>query len=68
MWVSAFLHVLDVRRRVLQVPIPDSHVSTQRSDLACRAEAGAQQAACMQALQPLRVVDIALGGCPDFCV
>jgi hypothetical protein len=54
------LHVLDVRGRVLQVPIPNSHVRTQRGDVARRAEAGTQQATSVQALQPLRVVDIAL--------
>jgi hypothetical protein len=54
------LHVLNVRCRILQVSSPDSHVHTQRGNVACGAEAGAQQAARVQTLQPLRVVDVAL--------
>ena len=54
------LHVLDVRGRVLQMPVADPHVSPQRRNVARRAEAGTQQAACVKALQPLRIVDIAL--------
>ena len=62
------LHVLHVGCRVLEMPLADAHVGAQRRDLTSRPEAGPQQAAGMQALQPLGVVDVTLAAWHGFAV
>ena len=54
------LQVLDMGGRVVHMPLAQAKIGAQRGDLALGAEARTQQAAGMQALQPLGVVDVAL--------
>src|SRR5512134_3440507 len=48
------LHVLDVRSRVVQMPLSEPQIGPQRGDVTTQSEARAQQSAGVQALQPLR--------------
>jgi len=54
------LHVLDVRRRVVQQPLALPQVGAQSRHLGLRLEAWAQQAVFVQALQPFGVTDVGL--------
>ena len=54
------LHVLDMRRRVIQQPLPLPQIGAQPGDFGLRPEAGTQQAVFVKSLQPLRVADVGL--------
>ena len=55
-----FLHVHDVRRREVGMPLAQPQIDAQRGNVLPRPEAGAQQTASVEPLKPLRVVHIAL--------
>ena len=57
---QCLLHVLDVGGAILEMALAQAQISPQGGDVASGAEARAQQAARVQALQPLRIVDVAL--------
>ena len=52
------LHVLNMRRRVVQQPLPLPQIGAQPGHFGLRPEAGTQQAVFVQTLQPLRVADV----------
>jgi hypothetical protein len=54
------LHVLDMRRCVVEVAFAQPQVDSQRSNVAAGMETGAQQSTGVQPLQPLCIVDIGL--------
>ena len=59
------LHVLDMRRRIVQQPLPLPEIGAQPRYFGLRPEAGAQQAVFVKTLQPLRVADVGLA--PGTC-
>jgi len=62
------LHVLHVRRRVLDQPLAMPQVGTERDDLGSEPEAGAEQPVRVELLNPLRVVDVRLAARDVFRV
>ena len=52
------LHVLNMRRRIIQQPLPLPEVGAQPGDFGLGPEARPQQAVFVQTLQPFRVTDV----------
>jgi hypothetical protein len=57
---KGFLHVLDVRGRILHEPFAMTQVGAQLGDTVAWTEAAPQQPVRMELLQPLRIVHVAL--------
>jgi hypothetical protein len=60
MSMSAFLHVLDVRRRVVDHALAVAKERAQASDSIAGPEAAAEEAVLVQLLEPLGVADVGL--------
>ncbi len=57
---QSFLHVLDVRARIVQQPFTLTQVAPQDGNLALQPETGPEQPILMQPLQPLGITDVGL--------
>lgn len=57
---QSLLHVLDMRRGVIQMPLAQPQVGPQGSNVAGRPEARTEQPARVQPLKPLGIIDVAL--------